>query len=403
MTNRVLITGMGMISSIGTNVEECRASLLSKRSGTDKARILTTIHSDTFPVSEVKLTDEELRLKAGLSSDRSYTRTTLLGMIAAREAIEDAGLPRLSRVRTGMISGTSVGGMGKTELNYRDYLRYENKETLSLIDTHDCGDSTQTIADALHCNDYVTTISTACSSAANAIMLGARLIRNGFLDRALVGGVDSLTRFTLNGFNTLMILDKEHCKSFDGERRGLNLGEAAGFIVLESEKAAKEGGRYVYGEIKGYANTNDAYHQTASSPEGKGAYMAMKKALEKAGLRPSDVDYINVHGTGTPNNDLSEGRAMERLFEDGVPPFSSTKAYTGHTLGAAGGIEAVISLLSINHQVVFPNLNFKNRMPEINLEPVTEVKTSVSVKTVLSNSFGFGGNNTSLVFSACSL
>ncbi len=401
MTNRVLITGMGMISSIGMNVEECYASLLRKQSGTDKARILTTVHRDTFPVSEVKLTDEELSRQAGLSQDRPYTRTTLLGMIAAKEAFEHAGLHQLERLRTGMVSGTSVGGMGKTELNYLDYLQIENPELLSMyIDTHDCGDSTQTIADTLGCNDYVTTISTACSSAANAIMLGARLIKNGLLDRVLVGGVDSLTRFTLNGFNTLMILDKEHCKPFDGQRCGLNLGEAAGFIVLESEAAAGEGNRKIYGQLTGYANTNDAYHQTASSPEGNGAFLAMKKALEKAGIQPDNVDYINVHGTGTPNNDLSEGRAMERLFSGKIPPFSSTKSYTGHTLGAAGGIEAVISLLSINHQVIFPNLNFRNKMPELNCEPVTETDTTVAVKTVLSNSFGFGGNNTSLVFSA---
>lgn len=401
MTKRVLITGMGMISSIGKNVEETYESLVKEKSGTGKATILNTIHKDTFPLSEIKLTDDQLLTLAELSDDRIYTRTTCLGLIAAREAVENAGLKSVSRLRTGMISGTTVGGMGKTEDNYKDYLLPENTSINSqYVDTHDCGDSTQTIADLIGYNDFVTTISTACSSSANAIMLGARLIKNNILDRVIVGGVDSLTKFTINGFNTLMILDKDLCKSFDADRKGLNLGEAAGYIIIESEAAAKEGNREILGEVKGYANSNDAYHQTASSPEGNGAYLAMSKALKVAGLSPKDIDYVNVHGTGTPNNDLSEGNAMARLFEGNFPRFSSTKAYTGHTLGAAGGIEAVISLLSIKHQTIFPNLNFTTPIPDISVSPVTSLISDAGVKTVLSNSFGFGGNNTSLIFSA---
>jgi len=402
MTNRVLITGMGMISSIGKNVEETYGSLIKEKSGTGKATILNTIHKDTFPLSEIKFTDDQLLTLADLQNNRIYTRTTCLGLIAAREAVNHAGLKSLSRLRTGMISGTTVGGMGKTEDNYKNYLLPENTTINSqYVDTHDCGDSTQTIADLLGYNDFVTTISTACSSSANAIMLGARLIKNNILDRVIVGGVDSLTKFTINGFNTLMILDKDLCKSFDADRKGLNLGEAAGFIVIESEKAAKEGNRTILGEVKGYANSNDAYHQTASSPEGNGAFLAMNKALNVAGLTPTDIDYVNVHGTGTPNNDLSEGTAMTRLFAgDYFPRFSSTKAYTGHTLGAAGGIEAVISLLTIKYQTIFPNLNYTTPMPEVNAHPVTTLITNAGVKNVLSNSFGFGGNNTSLIFSA---
>jgi 3-oxoacyl-(acyl-carrier-protein) synthase len=401
MSKKVLITGMGMISSIGKNVEETYESLIKEKSGTGKATILNTIHQDTFPLSEIKLTDDQLLTLAGLQNERIYTRTTCLGLIAAREAVENAGLGSLTRLKTGVISGTTVGGMGKTEVHYKDYLKPENIDINSqYVDTHDCGDSTQTIADLLGYNDFVTTISTACSSSANAIMLGARLIKSGMLDRVIVGGVDSLTKFTINGFNTLMILDKELCRSFDADRKGLNLGEAAGYIVIESEEAAKEGNRPILGEVKGYANSNDAYHQTASSPEGNGAFMAMSKALQVAGLSPKDIDYVNVHGTGTPNNDLSEGNAMARLFEGVFPRFSSTKAYTGHTLGAAGGIEAIISLLSIKYQTIFPNLNYRTPMPELSPRPVTSLITDANLKVVLSNSFGFGGNNTSLLFSA---
>lgn len=397
----MLITGMGAISSIGMNVGETYSSLRNLKSGTGKAQILETVHQDEIPVSEVKLSDAELLKLAGLSEERPYTRTTSLGMIAAREAYENAQLDKLPRLRTGMVSGSTVGGMGKTEQNYKEYLSKENQEVLSMyIDTHDCGDSTQTIADILESNDYVTTISTACSSAANAIMLGARLIKNNMLDRVIVGGVDSLTRFTLNGFNTLMILDRELCKPFDANRKGLNLGEAAAYIVIESEEAAGIGDRKILGELVGYANSNDAYHQTASSPEGQGAYLAMQKALLKAGLKPKDIDYVNVHGTGTENNDASEGRAMERIFEGNLPRYSSTKAFTGHTLGAAGAIEAVISLLSIQHQCIFPNLNFDNPIPELSSGPVTTLLDNAGVKTILSNSFGFGGNNSSLVISA---
>ncbi|MFN3405237.1 MAG: beta-ketoacyl-[acyl-carrier-protein] synthase family protein [Cytophagaceae bacterium] len=400
MGGKVLITGAGIISGIGKNLEENYSALCNGKSGVGKISYVDTVFKDEIPVSEVKFSNEELAEMVGAQNEKFITRTSLLGMIAAREAMVNAGIEGRSGFRTGLISATSVGGMGKTEVYYDkliapgvvgDFLNY--------MDTHDCGQSTERIAEYLGVKDFMTTISTACSSSANAIMLGARMIRQGKLDRVIVGGTDSLTRFTINGFNTLMILDREHCKPFDDQRKGLNLGEGAGFIVIESEKAASEGNRPVFGEVKGYANTNDAYHQTASSPEGDGAYAAMSKALQVAGLKPSDIDYVNVHGTGTPNNDLSEGRAMEKLFGSDMPVFTSTKAYTGHTLGAAGGIEAVISMLTISRKIIFPNMNFRNQMQEISCTPATEIIRNVDVRNVVSNSFGFGGNNTALVFS----
>jgi 3-oxoacyl-[acyl-carrier-protein] synthase-1 len=203
----------------------------------------------------------------------------------------------------------------------------------------------------------------------------------------------------MNGFNTLMILDKEPCKPFDDNRMGLNLGEGAAFLVLESEELVKKTGKKVLAELTGYGNSCEAFHQTASTPEGKGAYMAMKEALDRSELKPEQIDYINAHGTGTDNNDLSEGRAIETLFGTNPPKVSSTKAYTGHTTSAAGGVEAVLSVLAIQHNMIFPNLNFKTQMKELSFSPVTELLENVKVDHVLSNSFGFGGNNSALIFS----
>jgi 3-oxoacyl-(acyl-carrier-protein) synthase len=399
MSKRVYVTGMGIISAIGNNLTETLSSIQSSRTGIGKINYLNTIHKDEFFVGEVKCSNEELLKITGVLDHENYTRTALLGMIAAREALISAGIKDVKEMRTGFISATSVGGMDKGEYFYADFIKNKSKGKLRNIITHDCGDCTEKIADFLRIKDYISTISTACSSSANSIMFGARLIKNNLLDRVIVGGTDSLTKFTLNGFNTLMILDKNECKPFDENRKGLNLGEGAGYIVIESEASVNAKGKKVLGELTGYANSNDAYHQTASSPEGHGAYLAMKKTIEISGLNLEDINYINAHGTGTGNNDLSEGKAIEKIFSSRLPKISSTKAFTGHTLGACGGIEAVISLLAINHNMVMPNLNFSTQMKELSFKPVTELIKNAGVKNVLSNSLGFGGNCSSLLFS----
>ncbi|MCG3166929.1 MAG: 3-oxoacyl-[acyl-carrier-protein] synthase 2 [Bacteroidia bacterium] len=399
MAQRIAITGLGIISAIGDNVQQNLSSLRTKKSGIGSIQYLQTIHKE-LPIAEVKHSDAELLKLAGIKEDSGYTRTALLGMIAAREAFENSGGNNNGGKRTALISATTVGGMGSTEKFYLDYIDLSKSGDFEkYVDAHDCGDSAEKIADSLGIKDFITSINTACSSSANALMLGARLIRHGIVDRVVAGGVDPLTKFTINGFNTLMILDKEYCKPFDKNRTGLTLGEGAGFVVLEKLEDAQRESKTVYCELAGYANTCDAYHQTASSPEGTGAFLSMSKALALSGLKPENIDYVNVHGTATQINDLSEGNAMIRLFEGNVPKFSSTKSYTGHTLGAAGGIEAVFSALAIHHNIIFPNLNFSEKMEEFNLVPVTEVIENAGVKNVLSNSFGFGGNNTSLVFS----
>ena len=267
-------------------------------------------------------------------------------------------------------------------------------------DTATSGEHCERMADHLGIRKYLGTISTACSSSANALMHGAQLIKNNNLTKVICGGTEALSKFTINGFNALMILDKEHCRPFDSTRNGLNLGEGAAYIVLESEAEVSRTKRKPIAELKGYGNANDAFHQTASSPDGAGAFNAMKQALASAGMVPGDIDYINAHGTATENNDLSEGLGIKRLFGDNPPHFSSTKPYTGHTLAAAGSVEAAYCLMAIKQGVIWPNLNYRNIMPELNIEPVTTLIKDIELKNILSNSFGFGGNTSSLLLAS---
>lgn len=388
---------MGIISSIGNNVEENLQSLMSGKHGISDIELFETRHAGSIKTGEIKLSNAELIEKLHIKDVKNATRTALLGMIAAKEAVENAAITDINGYKTGLISSTSVGGMDMTEKYFYSY--EDLPEQQKYIDSHDAGNSSLLIADYLGLKGMVSTISTACSSAANAIMMGAKLIKNGVLDRVIVGGTDALSKFTLNGFNTLMILTDSYNTPFDHDRKGLNLGEAAAFIILESEDVVKKEHKKVLGYLSGYGNTNDAHHQTASSENGQGAYLAMEKALKISGLDKEQIDYINVHGTATPNNDLSEGIAMIRIFgENKVPDFSSTKAFTGHTLAAAAGIEAVYSLLAIQNNIIFPNLNFKTKMAEFDLTPVTELREK-NINHVLSNSFGFGGNCSTLIFS----
>ena len=300
--------------------------------------------------------------------------------------------------QVGLVSSTSVGGMDRSEGFFEPYYTKEDFTNVFMLGTHDCGTCTKQTAAHFGITAYATTISTACSSAANAIAIGARLIRQGKLKRVIVGGTDALCRFTSNGFNSLMILDTEWCKPFSANRAGLNLGEAAAYLVLESREEAEARGAEIHGLVTGWANTNDAYHQTASSPDGNGAYLAMTEALRKAGLKSSEISYINAHGTGTQNNDQSESIAIHRVFGEQKPPISSTKAYTGHTLAAAGAIEAVYSVLALENQKFLPNLNYQNPIEENDWKPQLEIEDG-EISHVLSNSFGFGGNNSTVIFS----
>lgn len=377
---KIAVSGIGIVSSLGIGIEANMTAINRNESG-------------AVPVRKVPFCNADLALRAGLGKRCLYSRTALLGILAVQEALADSGAGK--DLRTGLVSGTSVGGMDRTEVFYADYLSNPVRGRLRDVAMHDCAASTLAIARHCGIEGYATTISTACSSAANAILAAARLIRCGIADRVVAGGTDALSLFTLGGFGSLMILDKKPCRPFDADRAGLNLGEGAGYIVLQREDTLQ---KEPYAYFAGGENANDAYHQTASSATGEGCYKAMHDTLRKAGVAASQIDYVNAHGTGTPNNDLSESRALCRLFGDKVPPFSSTKGFTGHTLAAAGGIEAVFSVEALRRGVIYPNLNFSRPMEETGLVPVTE-RREAPLRYVLSNSLGFGGNCTALLFS----
>lgn len=397
MNKGIAITGMGIVSAIGNSVEENFNALINGQKAITTIANIDTVHKNLMKVGEIKKTNEELAHELGLSPDNNFSRTAMIGAIAAKQAVENAGITLINEYKTGLISASSVGGMDITEKYYYEY--FENPAVTKYISAHDGGDVAKKIADELGLKGLVTTISTACSSAANSIMLGARLIQSGRLDRVIVGGTDALAKFTINGFKTLMILSDTYNAPFDNERKGLNLGEAAAYLVMESDEMVAKGNKKILARVSGYGNANDAFHQTASSENGDGAFLAMEKAFQVSGLQPNQIDYINVHGTATPNNDLSEGRAIIRIYgEENVPDFSSTKPYTGHTLAAAAAIEAVYSVLAIQNNVVFPNLNFKTPMEEFNMIPQTTLKHK-NIDHVLSNSFGFGGNCSTVIFS----
>lgn len=391
----IAVTGIGAISAIGNDVHENLASLMAKKTGIGKAELLSSKLTETHLFGEVKLSNDQL--KAGLNwKGDAVSRTTLLSAWAMKEAIEQSGFEMVDEV--GLVSSTSVGGMDRSEGFFEPYYTEQDFANVFMLGTHDCGTCTKQAAAHFGITAYATTISTACSSAANAIAMGARLLRQGKLKRVIVGGTDALCRFTANGFNSLMILDTEWCKPFSANRAGLNLGEAAAYLVLESKEEAEARGAVIHGLVTGWANTNDAYHQTASSPDGNGAFMAMSQALDKAGLQSSDIGYINAHGTGTQNNDQSESIAIHRVFGTQKPPISSTKAFTGHTLAAAGAIEAVYSILALKENKLFPNLNYQDRIEDNDWKPQLEVESG-EINHVLSNSFGFGGNNSTVIFS----
>lgn len=399
--SNIVVTGLGIISALGMGADDTYARLLEGRSGIGKMKYLKSKHTD-LPVGEVPFSDEELRENLFIRKDASITRTSLLGAAALREALASASLlPRDKSLKMALISGTTVGGMEKSEQYYYDFLHTREKD--EYIALHDCGACTDMIGQA---NPYgfemMTTISTACSSAANAIILGANMLKLNRADIVVVGGTECLSKFHLDGFNSLMILDHEPCRPFDKNRNGLNLGEGAAYLVMEREETARQRGIDPLCQLSGYGNRCDAFHQTASSPDGEGAYLSMMEALATAGLHPSDIDYINAHGTGTPNNDESEGHAMMRVFGDAMPPVSSTKSYTGHTTSASGGVEAVISILALIRGFIPANLNFSEKIDSLNFTPVTEVKQGVELHHVLTNSFGFGGNDSSCIFSKIS-
>jgi 3-oxoacyl-(acyl-carrier-protein) synthase len=392
--SRIFVTGLGAISAIGENVSANRRALGESICGITTLTLFPSRFCGTLPAGEIRISTEALkdRLKAHIPG---ITRTSLLAIQAFEEAIADSGLSKSTLTSTGtaLVSGGTVGGMCLTDELFND----ANKDTngSEYLSSYDCSSVNLLLQSRYEIKGIINTINSACSSSANAIMYGARLIKNGFARRAIVGGVDSLAKYTVNGFNALHILSPEKCAPFDRSRSGLNLGEGAAFLVLEKEEDVQN--KKVYAELAGYCNTNDAFHPSSLSAQGDGPYLAMKGALLSANLQTAQIGFINAHGTGTENNDLVESTAILRLFET-APPFASTKSNTGHTLGAAGALEALYSILNLHYQEVYPGLNFRDPIEETGLRP-EQVYRSMQLEHVMSNSFGFGGNCTSLIFS----
>lgn len=366
----IFVNGIGSVSAGGSNVREFAETVRSGKSPLHKpTRFRTKLE---FPVGEVPLSDIDLKQELGIEGIMS--RTALLGLKAVREALADFGARTgvNKPCRVAFISGTSVGGMDLSEEFWEHNRDNFAGGDVQMLKMHDPGAVTDAMVQYLEAEGYigstvfVNTVSTACSAAGNAIMLGAKLLRLGEADVAIVGGTDSLCKFTMNGFNSLRILDPEICRPFDESRAGLNLGEGAGYLILSPNDAG------AYCRLSGWGNANEAYHQTASTPEGIGPGLAMEAAIRSAGISPSEIDYVNTHGTGTQINDIAEMNAMNRVFGGKIPPFSSLKPFAGHTLGASEGIEAAW---------------------------VCGMMKDRGYRHVLSSAFGFSGNCVSLVFS----
>lgn len=358
----IAITGIGIVSALGIGQSANRTALRQSESHVGPLTILPTRHRN-WPAGEIGLTNEQLISEAHLDVPATYSRNTILGIMALQEALHDAGASC-----TTLINGTTVGNMDKTEGYYGAWMR-EDWTTIGEIANHRAALHTRQMADYCGITD-MQTVSTACSSALNAIICGANRIRNGEVKCVAVGGVDSLTKIHWNGFASLGILSEQRCRPFQDDRDGINLGEGAAYLILEDTEQAQTRGAHIYGYITGYCNGCDAYHPTASSPDGEGAYQTMRTSLAMAGLTPADIPYINAHGTATPNNDASELCAIQRLWGNQLPIIESTKPLTGHTTSASGSIEVVFCL---------------DRMQE------------KGYHAALCNAFGFGGNDSTIV------
>ncbi|GIV34575.1 MAG: beta-ACP synthase [Chitinophagales bacterium] len=392
---RIFVTGLGVITAIGHSLEENRLALAQGKCGIGKTELLNSRYTEHIPTGEIKIPDEAFMQRFGITR-QGVNRTTLISLHALKEAIDDAGLSAemLSSEGTALVTANTVGGMSFTDELYHDAHVQIHTRKPFLYD-YVSHATTDFLKDYFGIGGLANTINTACSSSANAIIYAARLIQHGLAERAIAGGGDCLSKFTVNGFHALHILSPQQCRPFDKDRNGLNLGEGAAFVVLEKEKACNR--KKVYAALSGFCNANDAYHPTALSDEAEGPVRVMQGALLLSKLQPADIGFINAHGTGTENNDLVESRAILKVFPQ-PPPFGSSKANVGHTLGASGTVEAVFSILSLFYQELYPQPNFHAPIEETGLTPVTTLR-KVPFQHIMSNSFGFGGNCSSLIFS----
>ena len=382
---RVFVAAVGVLSAAGSGIDSIGAAMESKRHPLRELSLWATPNGKPALVGEVEGLD---RLSAELpdrfiDADPPLPRTHILALLAARQTMGKVSTPP-----DAIVVGVTTGGMPTTE----KLLKAQESDP-SLYRWHGLGTVTDIVADLVDCRGPALTISTACSSGTAAIILALELIRSGKAKHVLAGGVDGLCRMTYYGFSMLQLVDPLGCRPMDAERKGMTVSEGAAMLYLSGGDSPPPG---AVGEIAGGALTCDAHHPTAPHPLGEGAAAAMRNALRASSIHLGDVDYINLHGTGTPDNDLSEGRAISAVFGKEHPKLSSTKGIFGHCLAASGGVEAVVALDAIRRKRIPPNLGVKQLDPEPGIVPVTEPETA-EIRTVLSNSLGFGGNNASVV------
>jgi 3-oxoacyl-[acyl-carrier-protein] synthase II len=387
---RVVVTGLGAVSPFGAGVKAYWTGLAG---GACAIRPLTLFDPDGF---RCRLAAQVPDLAEG-STRRS--RADRLALAAAREALADAALGPAECAEAGLVVGAVGGGMLEGERWYWSRATDPRPRgwAAALRAILPCAHA-ETLGHRLRLGGPRHTVVTACSSGAVALAEAAELIADGVIDIALAGGVDALTRLCFMGFNALKLLDAEPCRPFDRDRRGMSIGEGAGFVVLESAERARARGARAYAELSGYGMTTDAYHVTSPQPDGEGMVRAMRAALQAAGLAPAAVGYANAHGTATLQNDRIEARALAQVFGEGGLLVSSTKSMIGHTMAAAGALEAMATILALVHETVPPTASLASLDPEVAFDCVPRVAREVAVEHAITNSFGFGGQNVTLLF-----
>ncbi len=400
---RVVVTGLGTVNALAKNTADFVRALNDGLCGIGPITLFDTASFRTHNGAEVRNFNPREMIPPQFSLKR-MSRADLLCFAATVEALADARLfplPEAVRKDMGVVIGVGSGGKLEAEQFYRDYLRMQGRRArFSKLAGLCPAASADCITAHLGLRGPKTTFMTACSSSATAIGFARDLIERGDAALVIAGGVEPLCQTTYATFNALQAVDPDYCKPFDKTRRGLSLGEAAAILILESLTHARERGARIYGEILGYGVTCDAYHMTAPDVEASGAVRSIRAALADAGISPDAVDYINAHGTATAANDAMETKAVKEVF--GIRarqiPVSSTKSMTGHTLGASGALEAIVSILALRHGFIPPTINHREPDPECDLDYVTEGARRAALNVVLSNSFAFGGNNTSILF-----
>jgi len=391
---RIVVSGLGVVSPYGAGIKTFWEGIAA---GACAIRPVTLIETEGF---RCRIAAEvPAPVVDGLDASRRRSRADRLALAAAREAVADAHLTVEDRAIAALLVAAVGGGMLEGETWYWEEVRTGRRSPrIKALRSILPSSHAETVGYRLGLGGPKETIIMACASGAASIALGADLIREGVVPLAVVGGVEALTRICFMGFNALKLLDHEPCRPFDRDRRGMSIGEAAAFIVLEEAERCRARGGPIYGEFLGAGMTTDAHHVTAPHPEGEGMIRAMHLALDAAGVPASAIGYVNAHGTGTSQNDRVEALALSRVFGEGSVLVSSTKSMVGHTMAAAGTVEAIATLLALQHSLIPPTANLRQLDPAVPFDCVPGVARPAPVEMALSNSFGFGGQNVSLVF-----